>query len=57
MCKKHWLMMLICVIPVIIIIFYSGVKWSWLLILLCPLMHIFMMKDHMHNKKGNGKCH
>jgi hypothetical protein len=48
--KKHWLMMLGCI--AVMAIPFVGVRWFgwqgsylWLLILLCPLVHYFMMKD------------
>ncbi len=59
---NHNIMMLICcVVPLVLLIIainFFGLSKSylyWFIILLCPIMHIFMMKD-MH-KKGKDKCH
>lgn len=59
-------MLVCCLIVMVLLIaavyfFGIGRNYSyWLILLLCPLMHFFMMRD-MHNKppkKGNGdKCH
>ncbi len=61
--KNHgFLMFLCCAIPIIILIAVSFFGLSqqyiyWLVILLCPLMHYFMM-NNMHNKDGkDGRCH
>jgi hypothetical protein len=27
----------------------SSSNWAWLLILMCPIMHLFMMKGHNHD--------
>ena len=71
--ENHWLMMAICcLIPIIIagILFYFGFKTYAIIavMLLCPILHYFMMKD-MHGKhekeseggdkteKENKKCH
>ena len=64
---NHLLMMVICcVAPLILLIgatYLFGISRSylyWSILLLCPLMHFFMMKD-MHKKEGKsdegGKCH
>lgn len=62
--KGHFWMMLICCAVMIGGIFLIGRSgsgnWGILFILLCPLMHIFMMKGHMgHNdhKEDNGENH
>ncbi len=53
--RNHLLLMtLYCGVPIALIIgflilFKSGSDWTWLLILLCPLMHIFMMRGHKHD--------
>lgn len=50
-----FLMVLACVAPILIIIGVfllfkaGGNSWFWLLILLCPFAHVFMMKGHKHN--------
>lgn len=56
------LMMACCIIPLLALVAFlpqiknaaSGFNWSWLFILACPLMHIFMMKG-MHGKGES--CH
>ncbi|KUO52661.1 MAG: hypothetical protein APF76_14315 [Desulfitibacter sp. BRH_c19] len=54
MLKKHGWMMILCLIPMIAVVFFfgrvEGFNWTWLILLLCPLMHIFMMKS-MHNNE------
>ncbi|MBI3032492.1 DUF2933 domain-containing protein [Candidatus Woesearchaeota archaeon] len=79
--KKHHhkILMLVCIIPIIIWImvgFSSGFKQSYLVLvflLLCPLMHIWMMKEmhkgketkdekdssntHTEHKEGGSSCH
>lgn len=55
------LMILCCLIPVIIV--YAGISflgWSnslliWSVLLLCPIVHVFMMKDHMKDTRTNEK--
>lgn len=68
---NHALMMIVCcAVPLIILlgaVYFFGLSKSylvWFIILLCPLMHYFMMKDmhkdHEGNKtgrKGKGACH
>lgn len=57
---KHLLMMVVCcAIPLLLIgaaVYFFGLSKSylyWSILLLCPLMHLFMMKDmHKHPKKG-----
>lgn len=64
---NHSIMMMVCcVMPLVLLIIainFFGLSKSylyWLIILLCPIMHFFMMKG-MHKKhsikEGNGKCH
>ncbi len=66
---NHGLMMLLCCgIPLLLLygaVYFFGLSKSylfWFIILLCPLMHFWMMRD-MHKKKPqeegeeNGKCH
>ena len=46
---KQWMLTGICAIVIVAILYFSGFKsWPFLLILLCPLMHLFMMKGHKH---------
>lgn len=56
------LMMACCLIPMLALVAFlpqiksatSGYNWSWLFFLVCPLMHILMMKG-MHGKGES--CH
>lgn len=60
-----FLMILCCLIPVIFIVVIfplfrgSAGGWIWLIMLLCPLSHIFMMKGLVHDdackKEGDKK--
>ena len=57
---NHLLLMVICcLVPAILIIVLLPLfkeNWIWLIILLCPLLHIFMMKGHTnHNDCGKEK--
>jgi len=55
------LIVLCCIVPIVVIIgflslFKNGGNWLWLLILLCPILHFWLMRDHKHdgnNKKDN----
>ncbi len=64
---NHGLMMIICCLVPLALLFaavkYFGLSRSYLflfILLLCPVMHYFIMKD-MHKKssekKEDGKCH
>jgi hypothetical protein len=64
----HGWMMLFCFVAMLGSIWFfwgyqgeEGSSWAWLFLLLCPLMHIFMMKGHMgHNdddKDDSQDCH
>ena len=63
---NHTLMMILCCgIPLLILlvaVYYFGLSKSylfWVILILCPLSHYFMMK-HMHDNKKDGddkKCH
>lgn len=52
--KMGFMMMLCCLLPIMLVgvlpLFgFENVNWSWVLFLLCPLMHVgmmFFMKDH-----------
>ncbi len=55
--KKHHhsIMMVLCFIPLVLVVisYFNGYKQSyliWLFLLLCPLMHYWMMKE-MHKPK------
>lgn len=68
---NHSLMMILCcAVPLVLILALSVLGFSsysfWLVLLLCPLMHLLMMKDmgkHEHKEKedpideGDAKCH
>ncbi|MEK6858249.1 MAG: DUF2933 domain-containing protein [Nanoarchaeota archaeon] len=66
-CMKHnkWLIIGCLAVVGIAIFYFSSANWIWLILLLCPLMHLFMMKeclDYLRGKKGKkgkngGKCH
>lgn len=57
------LMMACCLIPMLAVFAFlpqikstaAGFNWSWLFLLACPLMHIFMMRG-MHGGKEES-CH
>lgn len=54
--QNHLLMMVLCcLIPVILVIglfsFFKGSFLIWAMLLLCPLMHLLMMKGHGHKKE------
>lgn len=64
--QNHGLMMVLCCgIPLIVLliaVYAFGVSRSylfWFVLLLCPLMHFFMMKDmhkgHAEHKEDQGK--
>jgi copper chaperone CopZ len=49
--QSHNWMIIACALPILAIVgalyWYCGeLSWYWLIVLLCPLMHIFMMKNH-----------
>lgn len=67
---KHWLIMLICCVVVILAIvilpkYFNIGSFAFLLVLLCPLSHIVLMKLFMDKRKGsdtkngnkNNSCH
>lgn len=60
--QNHLLMMVLCcLIPIVLIIGFfslfenSSNYWIWLIILLCLLMHIFMMRKHGHDNSCKHK--
>lgn len=52
-----WLMFLSCLVMVgalwYLVASGAGGGWVWLTILLCPLMHIFMMRGHSKQEGSN----
>ncbi len=55
---NHSLMMVICcAVPLVLIagLYFLGFSnyAFWLVLLLCPIMHLFMMKDMGHSKHSN----
>lgn len=55
--RNHWLLMALCCLAPILIVFIvlplfrgNNGSWIWLIILLCPLSHIFMMRGHGHDE-------
>ncbi len=62
MVNKKWLMILCCVIPMVAVIALASRLGygAWLLVLICPLIHILMMIG-MSKRSGssddNRKCH
>ena len=56
--QNHLLLMAVCcLVPIILIAGFlslykrNGNDWIWLMILLCPLMHVLMMRGHWeHNQ-------
>jgi hypothetical protein len=63
--NKHMLMMLLCCLAPLAIIFAVtnlgislGNLGAFAVVLMCPLMHIFMMKGMMgHGSQGQASCH
>ncbi|MGI9951757.1 DUF2933 domain-containing protein [Moorellaceae bacterium AZ2] len=65
--RKHGLLMLLgCGLMMVAVFFLlargaatsdstSGGSWAWLLFLLCPLMHLFMMGGHNHSECQHGE--
>ncbi|MCL4440052.1 MAG: DUF2933 domain-containing protein [Firmicutes bacterium] len=56
---SHWLMLACCLVMVGAVFLAGGLGgkggWSWMLVLLCPLAHLFMMRGgHQH---GGTDCH
>lgn len=57
------LMMACCIVPMLALVAFlpqikntaSGFNWSWLFLLACPLMHVFMMKGMMGDKGCHGQ--
>ena len=54
--QNHFLLMIVCCLIPVVLIFgllsifkASGNYLFWAIILLCPLLHIFMMRGHKHN--------
>ncbi|HII14881.1 MAG TPA: DUF2933 domain-containing protein [Nanoarchaeota archaeon] len=65
--QNHMLLMAVCcglpVIGIYAAVYFFGVSKSyifWAFLIICPLMHYFMMKD-MHSESNEGKkkggCH
>lgn len=54
---NHWAHMALCLVPLLVLVAgVYGFGWSrsyliWGFVILCPLMHLFMMKD-MHGQKA-----
>lgn len=66
--KHHMLFMILaCLIPMLLLFgafqFFNlkNTNYVWLIMLLCPLLHVFMMKDMHKNHSGDSgedkKCH
>ena len=61
---NHVLLMIICCIVPLALVFmlvylfgFSRSYLFWVVLLLCPVMHYFMMKDmHNNKKKKKGEC-
>lgn len=60
--NRHLLIMLLCCAVPLALIFalpYLGLTlsssgWFVLAVLICPLMHLFMMRSHNHHDKAEG---
>lgn len=50
---NHGWMMVVCLVMMIgfLLLPNVGGRYTWVIFLLCPLMHIFMMKDMFKNKE------
>ncbi|GEA18716.1 DUF2933 domain-containing protein [Moorella sp. E306M] len=65
--RRHGLLMLLgCGLMIVAVFFLltrgatasdgtAGGGWLWLLFLLCPLMHLFMMRGHNHGECQHGE--
>lgn len=59
---NHWLMIVCCAIPVILLVTLTYVfglnkrYLYWFIILLCPALHYLMMR-RVHKKDGKERCH
>ena len=53
--KNHFLLMVLCcTAPIILVVgflvlFKGGGSFAWLFILLCPVLHFWLMRGHKHN--------
>ncbi len=58
---KHWMLLGVCAVVISGVVYVTGFKsLPFLLVLLCPLMHLFMMGDHSGHSYGTEKgkkCH
>jgi len=60
--KNHWLMMFICcatpliMLVIAVYLFDLDNKYLfWFILLLCPILHYFLMRDMHKNKEKNKK--
>jgi len=57
--KFGWLMSLCCILPLLAVMYFihqgdtSSSPFFWILILLCPLMHLFMHRNMKHGNEND----
>ena len=62
--RNHAVMMLVCcIVPLALVfalVYFFGLSKSylyWVVLLLCPIMHYFMMRQVHDKKSKKGGCH
>ncbi|MBE2199516.1 MAG: DUF2933 domain-containing protein [Anaerolinea sp.] len=62
--RKHWFLMIVgCALPIIVLtaVFVWQLQFSsvllWGIVLLCPLVHLLMMRDHLGHGHEDSRSH